>query len=198
MMHDLLVAIREKYAPLDGYRIVSAGRRNSKSVGPSGILTAERLRSLLFYDPISGTFTWRVSRVKVSAGDRAGKKTKDGYIHIGVDGRRYQAHRLAFLYMTGEMPEGLVDHKNLDRSDNSWDNLRAATNSQNQGNTALRQNNKSGFKGVSWHAAEGRWRAVIGIDGKKVFLGYADAPELAHEAYCAASETHFGEFARNA
>ena len=163
---------------------------------PRPRVTHERLRELLDYDPETGVFTWKANRIRVRPGERAGRVLPDGYIAIGVDGRRYQAHRLAWLYMTGKWPEGMIDHINLDRQDNRWENLRLATNIQNQANTALRSNNTSGFKGVSWHRLEKKWTANIRRAGKKVWLGYYDTPESAHEAYVMAASDHHGEFAR--
>lgn len=159
-------------------------------------LSQARLQELLHYDPETGVFTWRVDRVRVRAGERAGKVTRDGYIEIGVDGKRYGAHRLAFLYMSGAIPSSYVDHINLTKSDNRWCNLRPASSSQNQMNTSGRPNNTSGFKGVSWHPREERWRADIRVDGKKKCLGYFDTPEDGYDAYCAAAKSHYGEFAR--
>lgn len=158
-------------------------------------LTRGRLKELLHYNPGTGIFTWRVDRPRVKAGDRAGC-LRDGYIEIGVDGKRYGAHRLAFLYMEGRMSDKLIDHKNLRTSDNRWCNLREATNSQNQMNTLMKPRNISGFKGVCWHQREKRWRASIRYDGKKIELGYYDTPEKAYAAYCEAAEKHHGEFAR--
>lgn len=158
----------------------------------------ERLREVLEYEPSTGIFKWRVDRIRVRPGDIAGKRKKGGYVEICIDGKGYQAHRLAYLYMTGEHPVFFVDHINLDRYDNRWINLRAATNSQNQMNTPKKSNNTSGFKGVSWHRSEKRWRADIRIDGQKVFLGYFDSPEDGHLAYVSAISVHHGQYARSA
>ena len=89
-----------------------------------------------------------------------------------------------------------VDHKNLSKADNRRDNLRAATNSQNQANRPVSKNNSSGYKGVSFHAGTGRWQARIGVNRKRLFLGRFDTPEAAHEAYVQAAQRYFGEFSR--
>lgn len=159
-------------------------------------LTQERLKYLLHYDQDAGVFTWRVDRIRVRAGERAGKIDGQGYVAIGIDGHRHAAHRLAFLYMTGVWPSSFVDHINSDRSDNSWCNLRVATNSQNQANVLRWSHNTSGFKGVSWHKSTGRWQANIRSEGGKKSLGYFDTPEAAYEAYCTAAFALHGEFAR--
>lgn len=158
-------------------------------------LTQERLKQLLHYNPDNGLFLWRVVTMRTRPGDRAGT-VKKGYVVIGVDGKSYAAHRLAFLYMTGNLPTVYVDHKNSDGTDNRWANLRLATNSQNQMNVAMWAHNTSGFKGVSWHKREGRWSANIRIDGKKKSLGYFDDPKEGYAAYCEAARLHHGEFAR--
>ena len=111
------------------------------------ILTQEKLKTLLHYEPETGEFTWLVAKgSRAEAGDVAGYRTKEGYIYIGVDGRLYGAHRLAFLYMTGSWPEHQVDHKDRDPGDNRWSRIRPSTNGQNNCNKPTR--NKLGVKGV--------------------------------------------------
>lgn len=171
----------------------AAQERDQKSKSK---ITQKQLKELLRYDPETGLFTWMVNRVRVRPGDIAGKRRKDGYVVIVIDGVSYSAHRLAWLYMTGSFPSLMVDHINLDGCDNRWANLRLATNSQNQANTSAPSNNTSGFKGVSWRPAEKKWAANLGVGRKKVSLGYYDTPEEAHAAYAVAASEHHGSFAR--
>lgn len=148
------------------------------------IITAARLREVLHYNPITGVFTWRVrTSTCVQVGDVAGGSGSGGYIDIRIDGRKHGAHRLAWLYMTGELPEHEIDHENTCRSDNRWDNLRDATHAQNMQN--LRKapsHNTSGFLGVS-EDRRGLWRAQIMVGGRNKSLGYHQTQELAHAAY---------------
>lgn len=146
-------------------------------------LTAERLRELLDYDPETGRFTWRVRRGPVPAGGKAGGRPDgSGYSQIRVDGRLHLAHRLAWLYMTGDQPPVEVDHRDTDPMNNRWSNLRASTRSGNNQNVRrARRNNSSGYLGVS--PRDGRWLAQIHANGKKRWLGLFDTPELAHGAY---------------
>lgn len=122
-------------------------------------VTQERLRELFYYDPDSGDFI-RTKGVKGNAkGKVAGDIKSNGYRYIGVDYKRYLAHRLAFLYMLGYMPK-YVDHKNRNRSDNSWENLRAVNKNQNAQNgrdTAA----ASGVRNVYWDKRKSQYYAQV-------------------------------------
>ena len=165
------------------------------------MLTQERLKELLTYDPLTGDFFWNEDRGGKRAGDIAGCKRR-AYIAISVDDKIYRAHHLAWLWMTGAFPALFIDHRNLNKHNNAWTNLREATKSQNQANIGLTASNKSGLKGVSrYRAGESYgkpWQACIGKDGKSINLGQFATKEAAHAAYVAAAEKHFGEFARAA
>jgi len=164
-------------------------------------LTQERLKELLSYDPLTGVFLWRVDRGGKRVGEVAGCR-KRTYTMISVDDVIYRAHHLAWLYMTGELPGLFVDHRDLDKHNNGWSNLRLATKSQNMANVGRIKSNKSGFKGVSHYRAGesyGKpWQASIGRGGKSYHLGHFATEEEAHAAYVAAAEKMFGEFARAA
>lgn len=138
--------------------------------------TAKEVADFLEYCPTDGFFRWKIERNshggKIYPGKIAGTN-KDGYVQIKVYGRVYRAHHLAWLFMTGEWPpKGAdIDHKNRDRSDNRWINLRIATRSQNNINGGPSKANKSGCKGVSRVAVTGKWHARIEKDGKVHLLG---------------------------
>jgi hypothetical protein len=154
-------------------------------------LTAERLREMVLYDRETGAFTWKTSRPGPTraAGQVAGSLSH-GYIAISIDGVIHKAHRLAFLYELGAIPE-LVDHIDGDRANNRWSNLRAATlhiNAQNR--RKPQRNNSTGFMGVSVHAKTGRFRAVIRFAGRRHSLGLYDTPEAAGNAYLAAKRAN--------
>lgn len=162
-------------------------------------ITAPRLREVLCYDPGTGLFTWLIHMSdRVRAGDSAGRRRRDGwYPKIRIFGKLYFAHRLAVLYMTGEWPKGEVDHKNCDRGDNRWDNLRAADHIQNNRNKPWR-GNASGVKGVSLHKVSGLWHARITIALREVSLGYFGDKNEAGRAYQSAARANFKEFMRAA
>ena len=92
-----------------------------------------------------------------------------------------------------------VDHREpLETLNNQKYNLRVSTTAQNQMNRGRNKNNRSGYKGVSWHSNKQLWVAQIGIAGRIVFLGRFRTPEEAHRVYCEAAEKLHGEFARTA
>ncbi|WP_078452199.1 HNH endonuclease signature motif containing protein [Pseudomonas aeruginosa] len=109
-------------------------------------------------------------------------------------GKRQYAHRLAWLYMTGEWPSDQVDHVNCEKNDNRWSNLRIAGKSRNMQNIGLRSNNSSGFTGVGYHRQTGRWRAFIVDDGKMVHVGLFDTIDEAATARERAAKRQYGEF----
>lgn len=116
-------------------------------------MTQEELKEYLSYNSETGIFSWLV---KTSRGTRvwrpAGTLVSTGYIVIRINNIPYYAHRLAWLYVYGKWPDGLLDHKNQCRSDNKINNLREATSSQNQ------RNRDTGI-GVSYNKAARKYRA---------------------------------------
>lgn len=159
----------------------------------------EELEQLLDYDPETGVFRWKVFRGgSAKAGEIAGHPSAKGYLQIGLKGKLYYAHRLAWFFITKTDPcDAQVDHRNGNKLDNSAINLRLATNGENQKNSGLQKNNTSGFKGVwqdkRWNTG---WRAMIRNDGKRIYLGTFPTAELAHRAYCKAAAELHGDFAR--
>lgn len=147
-------------------------------------LTADRLRNLLSYDRESGLFTWRVTRGRTAKAGSIAGSLSDGYVKIMIDGRTYNASRLAVLHKTGVWPASEVDHKDTDRSNNRWLNLRDVghvTNAENR--QRAHSTSKTGFLGVSKHHRSERYRPRIRVNGKLLRLGWFDTPEEASEAY---------------
>ncbi len=160
-----------------------------------GSITAERLKEMVYYDRASGIFTWRVSSKTRFVGKPAGW-IDNGYTRLKLDGRLYRAHRLAWLYVTGKWPTNEIDHRNRNRSDNSFANLREATRSQNQQNSSIKAPQKTGgTKGVFWHSRDQRWAARICINRHRIHLGTYRTIEPAILAYNEAAIRLFGEYA---
>lgn len=161
-------------------------------------MNAAYLRTILCYDERTGLFTWlqKLNR-RVVVGATAGCVCKThGYVLIGINGRSYRAHRLAWLYKTGSWPKGGLDHKDLDKANNRWLNLREATQTQNMQNSGAHKNNSTGLKGVSFHKPSGKYAVKIRIDGRRKYLGLFATPEAAAEAYRNAANENHKEFAR--
>jgi hypothetical protein len=161
-------------------------------------LTPERLREVLHYDPDTGEWTWRKTTRNGhrKPGDRAGWRNPAGYLVMWIDRHQRKGHRLAFLYMTGRWPRFGVDHRDGNPSNDRWQNLRDASQSQNCLNRKRNCNNTSGFKGVRWSKDRRKWVAYIRLHGRRYHLGYFDTPEAAHEAYKVKARELFGEYAR--
>jgi hypothetical protein len=158
---------------------------------------AAALRAALAYDRRTGIFTWRTTRGRVVAGNVAGGLDR-GYVVIYFNGRKYRAHLLAWLFAHGVWPDRIIDHRNTRRADNRLRNLRVAAHVENCRNTSKRKGTTSRFKGVSWDAAYGRWRAQIMVGGKTITLGRFAREDDAGKAYRRAAAERFGEFARAA
>ena len=157
--------------------------------------TAERIRELFDYDAERGHLVARVQRSnRIQVGEDAGGLTPKGYIRVRVDGGRYFEHSLVWLHVTGEWPPKL-DHRSTEKTDNHFENLRPATQSQNSMNRRRRKDNEVGFKGVMKNKRGRPFRAHIWDGGRRVVIGHYDTPEEAHAAYCAAAHERFGEFA---
>ena len=161
------------------------------------LITAERLREVMDYDPATGVFTWKINnRGKTRAGDIAGSTRRDGYVHVTIAQKTYLAHRLAWLYVTGNWPAKQIDHINVNPTDNRFYNLREATQTQNNGNSKRSQANKSGHKGVRWNEKVKKWHAFMKRNNRYMHIGLFDEIEIAVEAYAKAAREYFGEFAR--
>ena len=160
------------------------------------MLTLARLLEVLHYDPQTGFFTWTTN---LNGHARTGRKAgwnQYSYIKIQIDGKSYPAHRLAWLYMTGEWPTHEIDHINGDPSDNRWSNLREATHQQNMCNrTRLNRRNKSGVQGVYLSKKTGKYHPYANCDGKMIYLGSYACLGRAISVRQAAKYAFYGAFA---
>lgn len=158
-------------------------------------LTHARVREVLDYDEETGVLIWKKQLAhRAKAGTVAGSKLGNGYREIRVDNVKYLAHRLIWFWMTGKWPNGQVDHIDLNRSNNSWANLRIATHGQNVYNSGLRRNNTSGHKGVI--RRKYAWHARIMANRKLHLLGDFKTKEEAIKAYQDAAKRLHGEFVK--
>lgn len=159
-------------------------------------ITQTELKKILNYDPKTGVFTWS-KNAKRNKGKIAGTTLRDSYIRIKITEVQYMAHRLAWLYMTGNWPKNLIDHINLDRSDNKFANLREANHMQNSHNRlGKKKRGKVKYKGVYEHVKYNKYVAEIMHKGTRMYLGIFDTQEKARDAYVEASQKYHAEFGR--
>lgn len=152
-------------------------------------VTADRLRQLLAYEQETGIFRCVRARAQLRAGDIAGSRNVNGYWYIGVDRRYYTAHRLAWLFMTGDWPPGDIDHIDGNPLNNRWANLRQVTEHANlQNQRRAHRNSRSGLLGVSPFGK--RWQSRIRVAGRDRHIGTFDTAEQAHLAYLNAKRVH--------
>ena len=155
------------------------------------MITVERLKEVLTYNPETGDFIRNYSVKGHGIDEVVGSRKEDGHVVICIDYQMYKAHRLAWLYMTGEWPKDDVDHKDRNRGNNRWINLREATRSQNMANK-IQEPGASGIVGVHKHGRG--WRAKIKVKGKVTYLGTFDTIAEAETAYKQARIIHFGTY----
>jgi hypothetical protein len=158
------------------------------------LITVERLKALLHYNPISGVFTWRMrrrGRWGIEPGVAAGSVKEHGYVYISLDCRLYHASRLAWLYVTGKWPIGVVDHKDANRQNNAWVNLRDVTQQINMQNKRTKSWSDSGEYGVWQYGSRGKWRAAVFVSRKPIHLGVFDTFEQAVVARRAGEQKYY-------
>lgn len=158
------------------------------------LITQSHLRSILRYDHEAGVFTWlKPPRNQGRMKGKVAGSVATGYVLIKIDGRKYKAHRLAWLYVHGAFPASVIDHRDGNPLNNAMSNLRAATHAQNCAN-ARRWAKKSLPKGVRKNGSG--FTARISVQGRLITIGtFANAAEAA-SAYAREATRIYGEFAR--
>jgi hypothetical protein len=157
-----------------------------------------RAKALFSYDQDTGILSWKVpTSRRVKVGDAAGRVNNSGHIGVGLDGKRYQAHRLIWSMFNGPIPEGLdIDHRDEVKTNNRLSNLRLATRGQNMMNVSQHKSNTSGIKGVAFHKGSGKWEAYVSVGRKKTYLGLHNSAERAGEIAAKKRNELHGEFFR--
>lgn len=155
----------------------------------------------LIWRPRSSDYTDHSSRGFANAnviGKHAGHIHKySGYRLVRIKSVRYHAARILWKLITGNEPQGEIDHINRVKSDDRFVNLRDTTPTENCYNRTKRPNTVSGRKGVWWNRAQNQWGAAITVNGKRTHLGWfpEDRLEQAAEAYREAALKYHGEYA---
>lgn len=162
-------------------------------------ITAETVRQLFDYNPEEGELRWKVARQRIIKGSIAGYISKsDGYRYVCFDYKDILAHRLIWLYMTGKWPESQIDHKNRNKADNRWTNLREANNSQNNINRPTGKGNNTGVTGVWYDKKRNQYRVKIQVKGKEYTIGRYKTFEEAKMWRKLAEEEFYGEYVKKA
>lgn len=151
----------------------------------------ERLKEVLRYDPETGILTWIAptclrASAKRFVGRVAGKVGRDGYRYLMLDSQNYSAHRIAWKLSSGCDPVNEIDHRDGDRVNNKWINLREATHGENNHNLKCKSHSSTGLKGVSFYPnkpGEKKWKASIRKNNNQYHLGYFLHKEEAAAAY---------------
>jgi hypothetical protein len=147
------------------------------------LLSQERLKVILDYNPETGVFHWLVQKGnRVHPGDIAGAPhlPHRPYILIQIDRRKWKAHRLAWLYVYGELPPDVIDHINGKHDDNRICNLRAVSQSVNNANARRQKKSRSDYIGVHFYSYNGYegWRAKFGKKQSSVYKTQEEAREF--------------------
>jgi hypothetical protein len=147
-------------------------------------ISQEELNSILAYDPLTGILIWKDNRSNMIKGSIAGSVNSAGYKTITINSKTFRVQRIIWIMMFGYIPNDFfIDHVNGNKIDNRLENLRLATNSQNQQNRPAPKNNSSGYRGVTWHKQMNKWMARISHHGKRKLIGFFDSAEDAYKAY---------------
>lgn len=136
------------------------------------------------YDKIKD-YCWHIKRD--SSSNETNKRLYACSYHHG---KYYSLHSLILPVQEGF----IVDHKDGNGLNNRKSNLRRATYSQNNMNTSLYKNNKSGYKGIYWNKKNKNWRVKIQLNNKMIEIGSFKDLDKAIEARIKAEEEYFGEF----
>lgn len=140
--------------------------------------SAERLRELFEYRPLTGELVNRVTRGGVEAGRVAGYKKSCGYWEAKVDDHSYKIHRLIWAWFHGNDPIAVIHHKRADKRNTIWD----LENVSHRRNCSIEKTEASGLP-VGVKPSQGRYQARIWYKDRTYYLGYYDTPEEASEAY---------------
>jgi|RhiMethySRZTD1v2_1073278.scaffolds.fasta_scaffold433653_2 AP2 domain. len=169
--------------------------------------SATYLRESFTYNRRTGVLRWKRRRREFFKTDRdwkawntlyfgqiAGVLLSRGYCGVRLFGVRYQSHRVIWKLVTGKEPAETIDHIDGNPSNNRWNNLRAATFTEQQYNSPVQKNNRSGHRGVN--RVHGKWRAEIWINGKSFHLGLFDTIDAAVSVRENAARKLHGKFYR--
>lgn len=145
----------------------------------------DREKCIKYFKYKDGKLYYQINRQKKFIGKRAGQKhnSRDYWV-VYMNQVPYLEHRIIYTILIGDIPSGMeIDHKDNNGLNNSIDNLRIATRSQNNTNRGKLKTNTSGFKGVTFIKSKNRWKAQLSIGKINKSFGLFKTPQQAYEAY---------------
>lgn len=159
-----------------------------------GLMTEDMTQEFVKYlfTCVDGELYWNVGDIRYR-NKKAGYYSPRGYGKIKIQGRAFGTHKLIFLYHYGYIPT-LIDHIDRNPSNNRIENLRECNISENNRNSKLNKNNKSGIKGVYWNTNEKKWVARCYVYNKQYHLGYFKNKLDAEKAVKEFRILHHGSF----
>lgn len=152
--------------------------------------TAAQLRAVVKYDPETGQFCKCADNRPVGHISPA-----LGYVFVYIAGQQYYGHQLAWLYMTGQWPASQIDHRDGNKADNRWKNLRAADSGQQKMNVGTRRDNRLGHKGIQL-TRSGNFRVRVSARGRTTHDQCYPTLDEAISAHAIAVQAAHGDFAR--
>ena len=165
------------------------------------ILQNTDLHSLFEYR--DGALYWKSANGRPSGsggiskvGKRAGGFDARGYLCLKINNIQVKLHRVIFMMHHGFLPE-IIDHIDGNKSNNTIENLRAATPLENTLNSKKPITNRSGVKGVCWHKTKNKWIASCSLGRKIYHVGYFDDIQEAAQTLHKFRETLHGSFANH-
>jgi hypothetical protein len=150
---------------------------------PNQLPSVDEIKKELWYEKQTGVFRARFANAKSKAWRIVGRKESKGYLQVKINNRMYMAHRLAWMYETGQDPTLLnmqIDHIDRDKTNNAFANLRLVTNKQNSENRNVNSRSKTGIRGV--YMEKDRFVAEMCNNYKKIKLGRFTTLDLAKAA----------------
>lgn len=157
------------------------------------MITLSRLLELVRYNRKEGTLTWTEQASQKVRGKQVGSLDEAGYVVTTIDSEPVKVHQLIWFIEYGVWPTTMLDHKDRDKQNNRWQNLRESNSLQNALNTDIRRDNTSGVKGVTWNRRANKWQAQINRSGKCYYLGVFESLEEAKAVRETAFLKMFGE-----
>lgn len=135
---------------------------NTTTTDVQGILNS------FYYDTSSPTFLrWKVKPrcSTIMVGDVAGSVNQNGYTKVMLNGKQLNAHRVVWILLKGEIPEGFViNHIDCNKRNNKIDNLEIITQKQNT-RKSYRHLQEDNLVGISLSSDKKKWCASYVLNG---------------------------------